>query len=246
MQSRSRSSRSPSTPPPATSTTPTSAATSSRTHRTRPSAPTTSSVARTTSVPTSSDSKDRSQRHEQRQGHLRAARRDHLEPGPGPGLRRGEPNGRRGRPPVGAISQRASDRLATRSHSSTLQAGLVSSFATRLGGVTQHVTSDTRIDQRPAVAPSGDLVVYESCAQSPSNCDIRQAAWNGTASWVVTSLRRATRTRARTPTPTVRSSSTTPFRGVQKRHLLAARGGGIRAVPRAFGRAARDPSIPAV
>ncbi len=59
--------------------------------------------------------------------------------------------------------------------------------ATRLGGVTQHVTSDTRIDQRPAVAPSGDLVVYESCAQSPSNCDIRQAAWNGTA-WVVTSL----------------------------------------------------------
>jgi hypothetical protein len=60
-------------------------------------------------------------------------------------------------------------------------------YAARIGGLTQRITTDTRIDQRPAVAPSGDLVVYESCAASASNCDIRQATWNG-AAWVVTSL----------------------------------------------------------
>jgi hypothetical protein len=58
---------------------------------------------------------------------------------------------------------------------------------TRLGDSTAQVTSDTRFDQRPAVAPSGNVVVYESCLTSANNCDIRQATWNGT-SWAVTIL----------------------------------------------------------
>ena len=38
-----------------------------------------------------------------------------------------------------------------------------------------------------AVAPLGDLIVYESCQSSAANWDVRQAAWRGLA-WVVTSL----------------------------------------------------------
>jgi hypothetical protein len=60
-------------------------------------------------------------------------------------------------------------------------------FASRIGETTQQVTADARIDQRPAVSPLGDLVVYESCAASAVSCDIHQAAWNGSA-WLVTSL----------------------------------------------------------
>jgi len=59
--------------------------------------------------------------------------------------------------------------------------------AAQLGGDATRVTNDTRFDQRPQVAPSGTVIVYESCASSPSNCDIRQAAWNG-ATWAVSSL----------------------------------------------------------
>ena len=55
--------------------------------------------------------------------------------------------------------------------------------ATAGGPITQ-VTADTRTEQSPSVAPLGGLVVYESCA---TNCDIRQAAWNG-SSWVVSNL----------------------------------------------------------
>jgi len=57
----------------------------------------------------------------------------------------------------------------------------------RLGSTTQQVTSDTRYDQQTAVAPLGDFVVYESCAQSPGNCDIHQAAWIG-STWVESDL----------------------------------------------------------
>jgi hypothetical protein len=59
--------------------------------------------------------------------------------------------------------------------------------ASQLGGITFRVTNDARIDRHPAVAPSGDLLVYESCETSASNCDIHQAAWNG-SSWVLTPL----------------------------------------------------------
>src|SRR4051794_14216247 len=55
---------------------------------------------------------------------------------------------------------------------------------TRIGGSSVQVTTDTRTEQGPQVAPNGDLVVYESCG---TNCDIRQAAWNG-SSWIVTGL----------------------------------------------------------
>lgn len=47
------------------------------------------------------------------------------------------------------------------------------------------VTTDTRIDRRPSVAPLGDLIVYESCQTTSLNCDIRQA---GGAGWLVTNL----------------------------------------------------------
>jgi hypothetical protein len=50
-----------------------------------------------------------------------------------------------------------------------------------VGGPITQVTADTRTDQAPSVGPLGDLVVYESCG---TNCDIRQAVWNG-SSWVV-------------------------------------------------------------
>ena len=53
-----------------------------------------------------------------------------------------------------------------------------------LGGSTVQVTTDARTEQGAQVAPSGDLVAYESCA---TNCDIRQAAWNG-SSWVVSGI----------------------------------------------------------
>jgi hypothetical protein len=61
-------------------------------------------------------------------------------------------------------------------------------FISQLGGATVRVTNDARTDQGPQVAPLGNLVVYESCG---TNCDIRQAAWNGT-SWVVTGLTNTT------------------------------------------------------
>ena len=60
-------------------------------------------------------------------------------------------------------------------------------FASHIGGATQRVTNDTRFDQHPAVAPLGDVLVYESCATDPANCDVRQAAWNG-SSWLNTSI----------------------------------------------------------
>lgn len=61
-------------------------------------------------------------------------------------------------------------------------------YATDLGEPgSMAVTSDSRIDRQPQVAPLGDLIVYESCQSQPSNCDVRQAAWNGSA-WVVTAL----------------------------------------------------------
>lgn len=53
-----------------------------------------------------------------------------------------------------------------------------------LGGATVRVTTDTRADQQPAVAPLGDLVAYESCT---TTCDIRQAGHVG-SSWVITYL----------------------------------------------------------
>jgi hypothetical protein len=56
-----------------------------------------------------------------------------------------------------------------------------------IGGATVRVTNDTRIDQRPSVAPSGNVVVFESCQASASNCDIHQAVWNGT-NWGVTNI----------------------------------------------------------
>jgi len=62
-------------------------------------------------------------------------------------------------------------------------------FASQLGvgGTTTQVTTDDRYDGFPSVAPLGDLIVYESCLTSPSNCDIHQAGWNG-SSWSVTAL----------------------------------------------------------
>jgi hypothetical protein len=61
-------------------------------------------------------------------------------------------------------------------------------YASQLGlGNTQRVTNDARFDQHPEVAPLGGLLVYESCQTDPANCDIHQAAWNG-SSWSVSSL----------------------------------------------------------
>jgi hypothetical protein len=59
--------------------------------------------------------------------------------------------------------------------------------ASQLGGSTLQVTNDARTDRHPSVAPSGDLIVYESCQATASNCDVRQAGWNGT-SWVITNI----------------------------------------------------------
>jgi hypothetical protein len=56
-----------------------------------------------------------------------------------------------------------------------------------LGGSTTQITHDTRLDRQPSVAPIGDLVVYQSCATSAGNCDIRQSAL-AAGSWVVTPL----------------------------------------------------------
>ena len=53
-------------------------------------------------------------------------------------------------------------------------------------GSTQ-VTNDGRITRQPSVAPSGNLIVYESCETDPADCSIRQAAWNG-SSWQVTGV----------------------------------------------------------
>lgn len=59
--------------------------------------------------------------------------------------------------------------------------------AADLGAATTRITTDTRVDRQPQVAPLGDLIVYESCQTSAANCDVRQAGWNG-SSWVVTNL----------------------------------------------------------
>jgi len=59
--------------------------------------------------------------------------------------------------------------------------------ASVLAGATNRVTTDTRLDRRPSVAPLGDLIVYESCQSSALNCDIRQAGWNG-STWTITNL----------------------------------------------------------
>ena len=60
-------------------------------------------------------------------------------------------------------------------------------YAARLPGAPIRVTNDAGTDQRPQVAPSGDLVVFESCASSAIVCDIHQAAWDGSG-WQVTAL----------------------------------------------------------
>lgn len=52
---------------------------------------------------------------------------------------------------------------------------------------TTRITTDSRVDRQPQVAPLGDLIVYESCQTSAANCDVHQAAWSG-SSWVVTNL----------------------------------------------------------
>src|SRR3989442_1115068 len=49
-------------------------------------------------------------------------------------------------------------------------------YVSDIGGATVRVTNDTAYDDHPQVAPSGNLVVYESCASSLANCDIHQAA----------------------------------------------------------------------
>jgi hypothetical protein len=59
--------------------------------------------------------------------------------------------------------------------------------ASQLGGSTVRVTNDSRVDQAPSVAPSGNVIVYESCQTSAANCDVRQATWSG-ATWVVSNL----------------------------------------------------------
>jgi hypothetical protein len=53
-----------------------------------------------------------------------------------------------------------------------------------LGGLTTQVTDDARTDRMPSVAPSGNLVVYESCA---ATCEIHQAV-KQSGTWVVTAL----------------------------------------------------------
>ena len=60
-------------------------------------------------------------------------------------------------------------------------------IAARVGGGTARVTSDSRYDQAPSIAPAGDLIVWESCQGTQANCDIGQAARTG-AAWVVTNL----------------------------------------------------------
>lgn len=60
-------------------------------------------------------------------------------------------------------------------------------IAARLAVSVTQLTLDGRIDRQPDVAPSGDLIVWESCQLLASNCDVAQASWNGT-SWQVTSL----------------------------------------------------------
>lgn len=59
--------------------------------------------------------------------------------------------------------------------------------ASELGGATQQVTNDARLDRQPSVAPLGDVIVFESCATSALNCDVRQAARVG-GTWTVTAL----------------------------------------------------------
>jgi hypothetical protein len=60
-------------------------------------------------------------------------------------------------------------------------------FAAHLGGSAVHITNDTRLDFEPQVAPLGNLIVYQSCETSLSNCDIHQATFGG-SSWAVTAL----------------------------------------------------------
>jgi Tol biopolymer transport system component len=60
--------------------------------------------------------------------------------------------------------------------------------AADLGGGTFRVTNDLRTDGQPSVAPSGNMIVYQSCQSATSaSCDIHQAAKTG-ASWIVTPL----------------------------------------------------------
>ena len=60
-------------------------------------------------------------------------------------------------------------------------------LASDLGGATVRITDDARYDQNPSVAPLGGLIAWESCATDPTECSIRQAAWNG-SSWQVSNL----------------------------------------------------------
>lgn len=61
-------------------------------------------------------------------------------------------------------------------------------YAAQLGVPgSMQVTSDSRIDRQPQVAPAGNLIVYESCQLTSSNCDVHQATWSGT-SWAITAL----------------------------------------------------------
>lgn len=57
-----------------------------------------------------------------------------------------------------------------------------------IGGAPASVTDGSRIDQRPAVSPSGDRVVYESCpVADPLSCDIHQATPSGSG-WAISSV----------------------------------------------------------
>lgn len=47
------------------------------------------------------------------------------------------------------------------------------------------LTNDARYDDSPVVAPSGDLIVWESCAQPYSDCNVMMAQ-RGPSGWVVT------------------------------------------------------------
>lgn len=55
-------------------------------------------------------------------------------------------------------------------------------FATRFGATTTRLSNDTAPDYFPAVAPSGDLIVWTKCPSSVVSCSLQQAAWDG-SSW---------------------------------------------------------------
>ncbi len=54
-------------------------------------------------------------------------------------------------------------------------------------GATAALTSNTAVDRRVAVAPNGDVVVWEQCASVTSTCDVHKAV-KGTSGWVVSAV----------------------------------------------------------